>query len=498
MTSNARKLLKWDPDRPNVCDTTISYSLQCAQRKQCRVTIAVYDLNGQKVYEETQMKLCPGDHPWSWNGRRNVGFSGVAPWGLYTFNIFVEGALPYDKDSLRSNYLSFFNNEFTQRTPTWTSLHAISGETSLSYMSWFCLFSNRIPQKNDATAYITMYHLETFWNRPLRNFTPILCPANWKSAPENMWNKQDFGHPLTYLGNWVAVVEAYEPSEFGGLYKSHTSKWTRPIGMEILIPTAACFDLVSGLFGNEAEQAAYYLRKVYPVGRTVTWSNDRPEYVLRYPMNPNEPIRTRYTSWRWWNPQDKEFIFEWMAQKHPPPETVARALRRVGIFFAYAHGRGDVIGQHNRVYLAVSGNQGYLISNFPDGDLNNLLLACIIACGGRPSPPPEEVISFPQNYPLLDWMLYKGAKMGVALVSNIGFVDSRSGRIWGRRFWEYLTLNATQVEQGWEYTPQERHRGVSVKKAAWYALWGLGNPHSRSEIDFNPPPGGPNFNHRNY
>ena len=108
VSSDERKLLMyWDPERPSISDTTISYTLRCAQRKQCRVTIGVYDLFGQKIYEETQIKMCPGSYPWTWNGQRNIGGGGTAPWGLYTFNIFVEGASPYDKDFLRSTQLVF-------------------------------------------------------------------------------------------------------------------------------------------------------------------------------------------------------------------------------------------------------------------------------------------------------------------------------------------------------------------------------------------------------
>ena len=78
-SGDERKLHMWDPERPSVNDTTISYTLRCAQRKQCRVTIGVYDLFGQKIYEETQTKMCPGSYSWTWNGQRNIGGGGTAP-----------------------------------------------------------------------------------------------------------------------------------------------------------------------------------------------------------------------------------------------------------------------------------------------------------------------------------------------------------------------------------------------------------------------------------
>ncbi len=68
----------WNPERPNVCDTTISYSQQCAQKKRCQVIIRVYDLYGNKIYEEKQGKICPSTYPWTWNGKSFPHPGGIA------------------------------------------------------------------------------------------------------------------------------------------------------------------------------------------------------------------------------------------------------------------------------------------------------------------------------------------------------------------------------------------------------------------------------------
>jgi len=68
-----------------------------------------------KVYEERQVKICPRTHLWTWNGKSFLHHGGIAPWGLYTFDIFVQGASPNDQDSLRSNQLRFLSWAWTPK-----------------------------------------------------------------------------------------------------------------------------------------------------------------------------------------------------------------------------------------------------------------------------------------------------------------------------------------------------------------------------------------------
>jgi len=106
------KVLRWDPEK-GITDTSFSYKIECAQKKQVSVRVRIYDLSGNVVYEVMEQKLCPGGYSFSWDGTMNTGYYGyppeegsnIAPAGLYTFDVEVE-ANPYDRDELRGRTLS--------------------------------------------------------------------------------------------------------------------------------------------------------------------------------------------------------------------------------------------------------------------------------------------------------------------------------------------------------------------------------------------------------
>jgi hypothetical protein len=121
------KILKWDPDYPANRDTAITYTISSAQKKNCQVTIdiynldAVYDSNGNPnpVFETTLNQLCPGTYTFTWDGTMNkVGMPPptTAPRGLYTFDIKVQGACPYDTDCMRSQALKIAGHEVNPPT----------------------------------------------------------------------------------------------------------------------------------------------------------------------------------------------------------------------------------------------------------------------------------------------------------------------------------------------------------------------------------------------
>ena len=115
------KVLKWDPVR-GVADTTFSYSLECAQRKACDVCISIYTTDGMKVYETWLEQEAPGSYSFTWDGTVNVvppppPPDGLAPAGLYVFDIEVIGAAPgYDEDCLRSRALRVGERELSPLT----------------------------------------------------------------------------------------------------------------------------------------------------------------------------------------------------------------------------------------------------------------------------------------------------------------------------------------------------------------------------------------------
>jgi len=67
------KVLKWDPVR-GIADTSFSYNIECAQRKQVQVTVRIYDMNRNLVYEVTERKICPGSYSFTWDGTVNTGY----------------------------------------------------------------------------------------------------------------------------------------------------------------------------------------------------------------------------------------------------------------------------------------------------------------------------------------------------------------------------------------------------------------------------------------
>ena len=107
------RVLRWDPEK-GIADTSFSYNIECAQRKQVQVTVRIYDMNRNLVYELTEQKICPGSYSFTWDGTVNVMYgegylseewSNIAPAGLYTFDVEV-AANPYDRDAVRSQALS--------------------------------------------------------------------------------------------------------------------------------------------------------------------------------------------------------------------------------------------------------------------------------------------------------------------------------------------------------------------------------------------------------
>lgn len=128
------KVLKWDPVR-GIAETSFSYSLECAQKKLCQVKISIYSTDGTKVYEEELEQLAPGCYNFEWGGRMNAmplpyeltpdelateetGFDGLAPAGLYVFDIEVTGIAPgYDEDWLRSRALRIGEHEIVPLAP---------------------------------------------------------------------------------------------------------------------------------------------------------------------------------------------------------------------------------------------------------------------------------------------------------------------------------------------------------------------------------------------
>jgi hypothetical protein len=138
------KILKWDPDNSNNCDTTFSYTLSSSQKKNCQLTIDIYSTEGTKVYETTLTQLCPGTYTFTWDGTANQTSyppNSIAPTGLYTFDIAVQGACPYDGDRMRSSIISVSQ----------TSLDIEEDKYKFGY--YFESSDGSLPSKAEVTVY---------------------------------------------------------------------------------------------------------------------------------------------------------------------------------------------------------------------------------------------------------------------------------------------------------------------------------------------------------
>jgi hypothetical protein len=147
------RVLRWDPER-GIADTSFSYNIECAQKKQVQVKVRIYGMNRNLVYELTEQKICPGSYSFTWDGTVNTGYyeyyeyppdewSNTAPAGLYTFDVEVI-ANPYDRDAVRSQALTVVPGpvEYLGYDDGGTPDDE-SDDNHLYYLRWYALYSGR-------------------------------------------------------------------------------------------------------------------------------------------------------------------------------------------------------------------------------------------------------------------------------------------------------------------------------------------------------------------
>jgi hypothetical protein len=144
------RVLRWDPER-GIADTSFSYNIECAQKKQVQVKVRIYGMNRNLVYELTEQKICPGSYSFTWDGTVNTGYyeyppdewSNIAPAGLYTFDVEVI-ANPYDRDAVRSQALTVVPGpvEYLGYDDGGTPEDE-SDDNLLYYLRWYALYSGR-------------------------------------------------------------------------------------------------------------------------------------------------------------------------------------------------------------------------------------------------------------------------------------------------------------------------------------------------------------------
>ena len=239
------KILKWDPDDASIRDTTFSYTLSSSQKKNCQVTIdiynldAVYDGNGNPnpVFETTLNQLCPGTYTFTWDGTMNkVGMPSptIAPRGLYAFDIKVQGACPYDADRMRSSYLKISGISIAPQAfcPCFDEITNIGfnlSENTLGNVAVMKIFNKMKEKEKDM--------------KEIANFTKTVSPGqnswqwdgkNQKGIKLTVGKEGGYGHkrpspnePFWYR-DFCIVVEATDTHKD---YKSHQPKPAIPIGI---------------------------------------------------------------------------------------------------------------------------------------------------------------------------------------------------------------------------------------------------------------------------
>ena len=119
---------------------------QDKRRRACR---EVYSSEGYKVYSRTLNQLCPGTYTFTWDGtvnRTSYPTNNIAPAGLYTFDITVNGKTPNglvlndDKDRMRSSALKIGDHEVNGAPPNNFEARYLLSDTKPAYAAGVKVF----------------------------------------------------------------------------------------------------------------------------------------------------------------------------------------------------------------------------------------------------------------------------------------------------------------------------------------------------------------------
>ncbi len=210
-SGDERKVLRWDPGRPEACDTSFSYTIACAQQQQCQVKIRIYSTAGELVYEQTEQKL-RGTYPFTWDGTANM-WSGyppenIAPTGLYVFDVLVSGTTPYEFDAVKSGSLRVGEHEVEPIAPR-------------LYEARYILRSGKDASKAEVEVY----------DPELQRITgptdgPTHAIPESASAQESDWNLLQVSADINYASDQPWRFVFWGKDNFPGTDKGHRQKWS--------------------------------------------------------------------------------------------------------------------------------------------------------------------------------------------------------------------------------------------------------------------------------
>jgi hypothetical protein len=236
VTSNPRKFIRWDPEHPELCDTTLSYSLQCAQRKRVQVKLKVYSVEGWQALELSDTFIYPDKSSdivdlapffWAWQ----------LPKGLYTFDIQVTGAAPHDRDNLRSNAVIIPHVEARlMKIGLTTRAGVINGD--------YCLCSDR-----DAKQVFVSFYDPTF-DQPM---FPPTYPSDYRRP--RILHEVTFTGRLNYAWVYWILVEAQDDHPEAN--KVHERRWALPLAGVLVVPSCTNFAFVADVDTSSDARNAY-------------------------------------------------------------------------------------------------------------------------------------------------------------------------------------------------------------------------------------------------
>ncbi len=404
VTSDPRKLIKWDPDHPELCDTTISYSFQCAQRKQVTVKLTIYSVEGWKVMELdstfiypdksgdivdltpfflTYIPIIPGDFL-------------PLPKGIYTFDIKVTGAAPYDQDSLRSNAITIVDADAELKK---IGLAPRTGVIKGDY----CLCSNK-----EANQVFVLFYDPTFRQAIIY---PAIYPPRQPGARHEVFLT---GH-LDYAGEYWVLVEAQDNHPESN--KAHERRWALPLAGTFVVPSCTNFGFVADVdTSSDAENAYNQLGEIWDLYAEDFLSC----YSGFYPLGKRGGVIINGT---------------W--------QQGMTALQEDAIFSYTHHGYYYWLPQFSPPILIEH------IQSLPEGALSQLLLAVLSGCKTAAE---KDELGNPV-YNITQAIVDKGAKVAV------GFTRSpHSFQImiyFNKQLWYYLTKNGNNVTAAVYYSKED-------------------------------------------
>jgi len=384
VASDPRKLIKWDPEHPELCDTTLSYSLQCAQRKQVTVKIKIYSVEGWQGMDLSDTFIYPDKSSDTVDLAPLFG-TWQLPKGLYTFDIQVTGIAPYyDQDSLRSERV---NVAYVGHQNDLTIVDSRDGIVGAHY----CLCSER----NDSNVYLSFYD-------PLLERLDEVSGATDKGVH----HREALVGGLAYAGNYTIVVEAQDDHPESN--KAHERRWTLPAGSNFFVQPCAHYGFTGFWEWNTdiiANKAYYELGKVI------------------------NPINLNYLCYSGWYPiHERRGVLVNKRKDHAirktSDEVFEGTLLENSIWSWSWHVADEGLMFADETYISYDD-----IDGLPPNSLNSIKLAILLGC---------------YTYDFADLFVSKGAKV---VVGFEGTINQVAARFWNGRFWEFLTKEGKTVEK---------------------------------------------------